>query len=323
MTTTTSTATAAPEKKGGESLLTVLIALGANTIIAIAKTIAAVFTGSASMVAEAAHSWSDAGNEIFLLIAERRGAKEADESHPLGYGKEAYVWSMFAAFGLFTVGAVVSIMHGVQSWNAVEEEADYTWAYVILGLAFLLEGVSFLQATRQARKEAEAIGTTTLGYINRTSNPTLRAVFAEDLAALIGLAIAAAALLAHQLTADPRWDALGSILVGVLLGIVAVFLIGKNRAFLTGQAVNDDTRRRALAQILAHPEIERVTYLHLEYVGADRIYLVAAVDLAGNNTEDTVADVLDRLERQIERHELIQRCILSLSRRDEPALTLE
>src|SRR3954447_7768474 len=90
-----------------ESLLTVLIALGANVLIAIAKSIVAVITGSASMVAEAAHSWSDAGNEVFLLVAEKRATKAADSAYPLGYGREAYVWSMFAAFGLFTAGAVV------------------------------------------------------------------------------------------------------------------------------------------------------------------------------------------------------------------------
>ena len=109
----------------GGSLLTVLLALGANALIALAKSAVAFFTGSASMVAEAAHSWADAGNEVFLLIAERRAARPPDDAHPLGYGREAYVWSMFAAFGLFTAGAVVSIVHGVQQWSAPEGEANY------------------------------------------------------------------------------------------------------------------------------------------------------------------------------------------------------
>ena len=132
-------------------MLTVVIALTANTILAVLKTIVAVVTGSASMVAEAAHSWADAGNEVFLVIAERRSEKAADEAHPLGYGREAYVWSMIAAFGLFAVGAAVSVIHGVQSLGAEEEEADYLWAYVVMGAAFVLEGTSFLQARREVR----------------------------------------------------------------------------------------------------------------------------------------------------------------------------
>lgn len=155
-------------EEGGESLLTVLVALGANALIAIAKTVAAVLTGSASMVAEAVHSWSDAGNEVFLLIAERSGARPSDESHPLGYGKEAYVWSMIAAFGLFTVGAVVSIMHGIQAWNEPEGESNYLIAYVILAISFALESVSFTQAIRQTRGAAKLIDMHPLRYLEPT-----------------------------------------------------------------------------------------------------------------------------------------------------------
>lgn len=246
-----------PVKAGGESLLTVLIALGANALIAVAKTVAAVITGSASMVAEAAHSWSDAGNEVFLLIAEKSSARKADDSHPLGYGREAYVWSMFAAFGLFAVGAAVSVMHGIQSWNQPEEAGDYLIAYIILAISFVLEAVSFTQAVRQSHKEAAKLDQRTTRYINQTSNPTLRAVFVEDAAALIGLTIAAGGLALHQATGDGRWDALGSILVGIVLGVVAIFLIARNRDFLTGQAVSPERRNRALGILLAHAEIER------------------------------------------------------------------
>jgi divalent metal cation (Fe/Co/Zn/Cd) transporter len=122
--------------------MAVVIAFLANIAIAIAKSIVALLTGSASMLAEAIHSWADAGNEVFLLIADRKGDRERDAEHPTGYGRDAYVWSLFAAFGVFTVGAVLSIITGVQELLEPEPVADYTAAYIVLGIAFLLEGFS-------------------------------------------------------------------------------------------------------------------------------------------------------------------------------------
>lgn len=300
----------------GGSLLTVLLALGANALIALAKSAVAFFTGSASMVAEAAHSWADAGNEVFLLIAERRAARPPDDAHPLGYGREAYVWSMFAAFGLFTAGAVVSIVHGVQQWSAPEGEANYFWAYVVLAISFVLEGVSFTQAVRQAR------GLDAWRYLSRGSDPTLRAVFAEDFSALVGIVIAALGIGLHQLTGNPVYDAIGSICVGVLLGAVALFLISRNRDFLVGQSVDPVTRQRVVATLLAQPGIERVTYLHLEFVGPGRVFLVAAVDLLGDAPESEVAWRLRAIEAQVEAHPMVMRAVLTLATPQEPALRI-
>lgn len=143
---------------------------------------------------------------------------------------------------------------------------------------------------------------------------------AEDTAALVGLVVAGTGILLHQLTGNPVWDAIGSILVGLLLGVVAVFLIGRNRDFLTGQAVSVETRDRALRTLLAHPEIERVTYLHLEWVGPDKVFLVAAVDLVGDQAEHDVALVLDRLATELRTHEMVEEAVLTLATPDRPAL---
>ncbi|MFC7623217.1 cation diffusion facilitator family transporter [Microlunatus sp. GCM10028923] len=312
--------TAESKAEGGESLLTVIIAFVANLLIAIAKSVAAVITGSAAILAEAAHSWADAGNEIFLLIADRRSARRRDRAHPMGFGREAYVWSMFAAFGLFTAGAVVSITHGITELIEPEPAGNFAVAYLILAIAFVLEGVSFTQAFRQARKFGRAQGLSPLKFIGRTSNPTLRAVFAEDAAALLGLIIAAVSVALHQLTGSPIPDAVGSILVGVLLAVVAVFLIDRNRRFLVGEQVQPQLRERVLLRLLDHPEVDRVTYLHLEYVGPSRIYLVAAVDMTGDQAEHDLAVRLRRVERQLEDHDVIEEAVLTLATADEPSL---
>lgn len=296
-----------------ESLLTVVIAFAANLLVAIAKTLAALVSGSASMVAEAAHSWADTGNEVFLLVAERRGARARDARHPLGYGRETYVWSMFAAFGLFTAGAVVSIWHGVTELGDTGPAEDVVLNYVVLGIAFCLEGTSFLQAYRQAHGAATKRRVPVLRHVLQSSNPTLRAVFAEDAAALVGLVIAFLGVLLHQLTGLALFDALGSIAVGVLLGVVAVVLIDRNRRFLLGESTSPELEDAVLVDLLTRDEVERVTYLHLEFVGPSRVYLVAAVDLVGNENEEHVAVRLRRVEESLESSQYVEEAVLTLA----------
>ncbi len=308
-------------KKVDQSLLTVLVAFLANLLIAIAKSVAAVITASASMLAEAAHSWADAGNEILLLIADRRSDRGRDSGHPMGFGREAYVWSMFAAFGLFTAGAVVSIWHGIQELLKPEEASNYLVAYVVLAIAFVLEGISFIQAMTQARRMAAVRDRSVPSFVLNTSNPTLRAVVAEDAAALIGIAIATAGVALHQITGSVIPDAIGSILVGVLLGIVAVVLIDRNRRFLVGETVTSEVRQKVLQNLLDRPDIDRITYLHLEYVGPDRLYLVASVDMAGDDVEHDLAVRLRRVERELEEYDAIEEAVLTLATPDEVSLT--
>lgn len=298
----------------------VVIAFVANVLVALAKSAAAFLTGSASMLAEAAHSWADAGNEIFLLIADKRGAKSKDARHPLGYGREAYVWSLFAAFGLFTVGAVVSIQHGITELIDPEPATDYAIAYIVLGISAVLEGVSLTQSIVQARREAKKYNTPAVGYVVNGSNTTLRAVVAEDTAALLGLAFAALGIFLHQVTGNPVYDAVGSIAIGVLLGVVALVLIDRNRRFLVGAIPPSRYRVQAAEALLASPSIARITYLHLEFVGPGRLYLVAAVDLVGDDTEEHVAVTLRRIEHQIEETEIIDTAVLTLSVSDEASI---
>jgi cation diffusion facilitator family transporter len=310
-----------PQGTGGsESLTTVLVAFGANVLIAVAKSAAAVVTGSASLVAEAAHSWADAGNEIFLLVADRRSHRTPDAAHPLGYGREAYVWSLFAALGLFVAGAAVSVTHGVQELLHPQPAERFVVGYVVLAVSFVLEGVSFLQSIRQAKREAESMQRDLIEHVLATSDPTLRAVFFEDSAALIGLVIAALGLAAHELTGSAIPDAIGSILVGVVLAGVAVVLINLNRRYLVGQEADPRVRKAAIQALLDAPEVARVTYLRLEVVGPRMVFVIGDVDLTGDDTESHVAVRLRALEAKISASPAVVGAVLSLSAPDEPAL---
>jgi cation diffusion facilitator family transporter len=315
------TVSAAGGDGDSESLTTVLVAFAANIAIAVAKSVAGALTGSASILAEAAHSWADTGNEVFLLIATRRSRRPADAAHPLGHGREAYVWSMFAALGLLVAGAAVSVTRGVQELITPEPASHFVVGYLVLAVSFVLEGVSFLQSVRQARPEAEARQLDLIEHVLATSDPTLRAVFAEDSAALTGLLIAAAGLGAHQLTGSPVPDAAGSILVGLLLAAVAILLINRNLRFLVGQEADPRVRAAAIAALLDAPEVARVTYLRLEIVGPRTVSVVGDVDLTGDDTESHVAVRLRALEAKISASPAVAGAVLSLSAPDEPTLT--
>ncbi|WP_225438231.1 cation diffusion facilitator family transporter [Candidatus Frankia nodulisporulans] len=305
----------------GESGLTVAIAFVANLVIAIAKSGAALLTGSASMVAEAAHSWADTGNEVFLVVAQRRSRRPPEPGHPLGFGREAYIWSLFAAMGLFVAGGAVSITHGVQELFAEKGEGgDYLIGYIVLAVSFVLEGTSFLQSARQARKEAASMDRDLIEHVLDTSDPTLRAVFAEDCAALVGIVIAALGLALHQITGEAAFDAIGSILVGVLLGLVALVLIGRNRQFLIGQEADPRVRSATIRALLALPEVDRVTKLRVEVVGPRMVTVVGDVDIVGDESESRVAVRLRAVEAKLMASPAVVHAVLSLSAPDEVSI---
>lgn len=311
---TRAAAATAVDASGGESTRTVVIAFAANAVVATVKTVAAVISGSASMVAESTHSWADTGNQVFLMVARRRSSRAADSSHPLGYGREAYVWSLLAAVGLFVVGAAVSVWHGITELvRAPTGHEDYLIAYIVLAVAFVFEGTSLVQATRQLRREAQRYDRDLLEHALATSDPTTRAVFAEDSAALVGLVIAAAGIGLHQLTGNAAWDAVGSILVGCLLAVVAVVLIDRNRRFLTGEPASSQLYTAARTRLAELPDVEKVRYLRLEFIGPKQLFLVASVDLVGDDTEAHVGHRLRILERRLEDTPLIAEAVLTVA----------
>ncbi len=290
-------------KAEGDSTLTVVVAFGANLVVALAKSFAAVVSGSASMTAEAAHSWADTGNEVFLLIANRRSVRERDDRRPLGYGREAYVWSLLAAVGLFVVGAAVSIWRGgvTELLHGDGAGEDYRLAYLVLAIAFVLEARRCCSRCANCEGMHTRSKATCCSTPSRRRTPTVRAVFAEDSAALVGIVIAFLGILLHQVTGDVVWDAIGSMLVGGVLGVVAVILINRNRVFLTGEAGPPPRLQQALRDKLASfPEVASVRFLRPEFIGPKQIFVIASVDLVGDAVESSIARTLRELEHRFE-----------------------
>jgi cation diffusion facilitator family transporter len=301
-----------------ESTFTVFVAFAANLAVAVAKTLAAAVSGSASMTAEAAHSWADTGNQGFLIIANRRSSRPPDAARPLGYGREAYVWSLLAAVGLFVVGGSLSVWRGVTELLHGEATAEnYLVAYIVLGVAFVLESSSLFQAFRQLRGEAASLDKDLLAHVLDTSDPTTRAVFAEDTAALIGIVVALLGIGLHQITGQAAWDAIGSIVVGVLLGVVAVVLIDRNRRFLVGEPASPQLRAAAVAHIEQLPEVASVRFIRLVFVGPKQLFLVASVDLVGDAVETQIAKTLRQLENQLQEEPYIVDAVLTIAEPDE------
>lgn len=230
------------------------------------------------------------------------------------------MWSLLAAIGLFVAGAAVSLTHGVQELRNPEPASDFVVGYVVLAFSFVVEGISFARSVRQAKPDAELFERDLIAQVMATSDSTLRAVFAEDAAALIGIVIAAVALGAHELTGSAVPDALGSILIGLLLGAVALILFDRNRQFLVGQEADPRVRAAVVRALLSEPEVARVTYLRLEIVGPRMVSVVGDVDLTGDDTESHLAVRLRALEAKLDASPAVAGTVLSLSAPDEPSL---
>jgi cation diffusion facilitator family transporter len=304
-----------------KGFLTVIVALLANALVAIAKTLASVLTGSASMLAEAVHSWADTANEVFLVGAERTARRAADAQHPLGYGRESYVWSLFASVGTLVVGAIVGIQRGIGelavSDQAADHAAEYWVGYLVIAISFALEGASFAQALRRVQKRAADRDQGVFEHVFVTSDSPLRAVFTEDLIALVALAVAALGMALRQFTGQVVYDASGSILIGILMGAAALMLMTRNRRFLEGRSLSPKLRALTIRLLKQIPEVERVTFLFTEFIGPDRLLLVAGVGIAGERTQVELACLLRDIEQRIMNHRNIGLAILTLGAPDE------
>ena len=250
---------------GADSAKSILFALGANFLIALAKTGGAIFTGSSSMLAEAIHSYADCANQGLLLWGMREGRRRPDLDHPLGHGKAIYFWSFIVALMLFSMGGLFSIYEGVHKLGATEPIQNAWVAMGILAFGIAAESVSLWGCLREVNKERGEQG---LWRWFRTSRHSeLLVVFAEDIAALGGLMLALVFISLAHVTGNPAWDAAGSICIGVLLVLVALLVGVQVKALLIGQSVEGRVLAQMRAHLVSHDEVETVYNMLTQQLG--------------------------------------------------------
>jgi cation diffusion facilitator family transporter len=287
-----------------ESTATVIVAILANLGIAIAKGIAGTLSGSAAMLSEAAHSVADTTNQGFLLVAVHRSNKPADERHPFGYGRERYFWSLLAAVGIFVGGGVFAILQGARELiDPGGEHGHYLLSYVVLGISFVLESVSWSQAVRQLRADARRTDRSFRDQLWHTTDPAATTVFFEDTAALAGLALAALGVGLHQATGQHQWDSIASICIGLLLTVVA-FLLGKeNRSLIVGEAADPRLQKTIHELLSSYDEVTSVDELLTMVTGRGEVFVAAHLDLEDELSAAQVEALARRMEHDVKERE--------------------
>ena len=277
-----------------DSLKSVLFALFANTAIAIAKGIAAYFTKSGAMLAESIHSVADAGNQLLLILGLRQTRKAPTDEHPLGFGKSIYFWSFLVAVILFSVGGMFSVYEGVHKLMH-PEPLSYPWVAIgVLIFAIVAESISMWGCMREVNKERH--GRSLMQWFRQSRSSALIVVFGEDIAALLGLVLALLAIFATHVTGNPLWDAVGTISIGVLLIVVAVFVAIEVKDLLIGQSVEPRTLGEMKAFLAARPEIAELYNVITMQFGPDAMVAVKA-RMVPTGSEDQMLRAINRVER--------------------------
>lgn len=278
---------------------TVVIALSANLIIAVAKLVSGLLSGSTAMLAEAAHSLADASNEVLLGISLHRASVPADDDHPLGHGRERFLWAFLAAIATFLVGGCFSVAIAIRQLATGEKTGDSTAAWVVLAVAFVADGISWRQSVRQARNDAKERGRDVWMHLARSSDPTVRAVVVEDSAGLAGVAIAAGGLLLSHIYQSGTPDAIASLLIGLLMAATA-FGLGRPLAeFLVGKSLPPELLEEIRAVIASDKAVEEVRSVQAVYTGPEEVIVAAKVRPVSNLSAEELSKAMDALDHAL------------------------
>ena len=275
----------------------VLAALFANLAIAIAKFVGFAVTRSASMLAEGVHSCADTGNQALLLMGGRLAKREPTPRHPFGYGRERYFWSFVVSIILFTLGALFAINEGIEKVRHPHKLESLWVAIGILIFGIVVESLSFRTAIVESNKVRGKLSWGT--FIRRSRTPELPVVLLEDLGAMFGLVFALIAVVLAEITGEPRWDGVGTLVIGVLLGIIAIVLAIEMKSLLIGESATEEDRARLRAVLDDSPEIDRVVDIRTQHLGPEELLVAAEVDFADDLSGDQMPAAIAVVESRL------------------------
>jgi cation diffusion facilitator family transporter len=274
----------------------IIAALMANAGIAVAKFVGFLITGSSSMLAESVHSVADTSNQGLLLLGQRTSRRRATPNHPFGFGRDRYFYSFVVALLLFSLGSVFALYEGIHKIQHPEPLSSPIIAVVILVVAIVLEGYSFKTAIGESRDiKGDA---TWWQFIRQAKVPELPVVLLEDAGALIGLVLALLGVGLSSLTGDPVWDAVGTICIGLLLGVIAIILIVEMKSLLIGEGASP-AELDTIVDELAKGKVERVIHIRTQYLGPDELLVAAKIALNPGLTLPEVAQAIDDAELRV------------------------
>jgi cation diffusion facilitator family transporter len=259
--------------------------------------VAFFLTGSASMLAEGVHSVADSGNQLLLLLGRNRAQRDRTEQHPFGFGRERYFYAFVVAVVLFTVGALFSIYEGIHKITHPEPVRSPVVAFVVLGLAMVMESFSLRTAVRESGEERD--GENWLAFIRHAKAPELPAILLEDMAALTGLLLATAGVALTVITGNEDWDGAGSLAIGALLACVAVILAVEMKSLLIGESAGPKVERAIVTALEAGPEVERVIHLRTMHLGPETLLVTAKIAVRPCDRAEEVAAGIDAAERRV------------------------
>ena len=282
----------------GGSRRAILAALGANLGIAVAKFVGFAMTGAASMLAEAVHSVADSSNEGLLLLGGARAKKGRTDNHPFGHGRERYFWGFVVALVIFSLGSVFAFVEGIQKLLHPHELESLTVAVVILVVAMVMEGFSFRTAVKESRHRKERAGSW-WRFIRTAKVPELPVVLLEDAGALVGLTFALAGVALAQVTDNPRFDALGSMAIGLLLAAIAVILVIEMKSLLIGEAATDEEEAAIRDAIEGAGKVTRLIHMRTQHLAPDELLVGAKVEFDRQLRFEDLAEAINGVEERI------------------------